>query len=112
MNVAAPPQDPGVRAAVRHRRVRRHRQLGSGSQGPTGQRPLRGFQACLGALTNALASEVGEYGIRVNSIHRHSIGTPMIEREAMAENFSKYPSYLPCFPPMRYSRWARRVRGW
>ncbi|WP_396899781.1 mycofactocin-coupled SDR family oxidoreductase [Mycolicibacterium sp.] len=52
------------------------------------------------ALTNSLALEVGEYGIRVNSIHPYSIDTPMIEPEAMAEVFSKYPSYLHSFAPM------------
>lgn len=52
------------------------------------------------ALTNGLALEVGEYGIRVNSIHPYSIDTPMIEPEAMAEIFTKYPSYLHSFAPM------------
>ncbi|KWX25744.1 NAD-dependent oxidoreductase [Mycolicibacterium wolinskyi] len=52
------------------------------------------------ALTNALALEVGEYGIRVNSIHPYSINTPMIEPEAMAQVFAKYPSYLHSFAPM------------
>lgn len=52
------------------------------------------------ALTNSLALEVGEYGIRVNSIHPYSIDTPMIEPQAMAEVFSKYPSYLHSFAPM------------
>ena len=53
-------------------------------------------------LTNALALEVGEFGIRVNSIHPYSIDTPMIEPEAMAEIFSKYPQYLHSFAPMPY----------
>ncbi|MEZ0050738.1 SDR family mycofactocin-dependent oxidoreductase [Mycobacterium sp. MAA66] len=53
-------------------------------------------------LTNALALEVGEYGIRVNSIHPYSIMTPMIEPEAMAEIFTKYPTYLHSFAPMPY----------
>lgn len=52
------------------------------------------------ALTNGLALEVGEYGIRVNSIHPYSIDTPMIEPEAMAAVFGKYPSYLHSFAPM------------
>jgi SDR family mycofactocin-dependent oxidoreductase len=34
-------------------------------------------------LANALALEVGEFGIRVNSIHPYSVDTQMIEREAM-----------------------------
>ena len=45
------------------------------------------------ALTNSLALEVGEFGIRVNSIHPYSIDTPMIEREAMMELFKNHPSY-------------------
>jgi SDR family mycofactocin-dependent oxidoreductase len=52
------------------------------------------------ALTNALALEVGEYGIRVNSIHPYSIDTPMIEPEAMGAVFAKYPNYLHSFAPM------------
>jgi SDR family mycofactocin-dependent oxidoreductase len=54
------------------------------------------------AITNALALEVGEYGIRVNSIHPYSIGTPMVEPEAMMEVFAKYPTYLHSFAPMPY----------
>ncbi|HEU4363592.1 MAG TPA: mycofactocin-coupled SDR family oxidoreductase [Mycobacterium sp.] len=52
------------------------------------------------ALTNSLALEVGEYGIRVNSIHPYSVGTPMIEPEAMARLFAEHPDYLHSFPPM------------
>ncbi len=52
------------------------------------------------ALTNALALEVGEFGIRVNSIHPYSIDTPMVEREAMMAVFAKHPSYLHSFAPM------------
>jgi len=54
------------------------------------------------ALTNTLALEVGEFGIRVNSIHPYSVDTPMIEPEAMAEIFTKYPGFLHSFPPMPY----------
>ncbi|WP_285029203.1 mycofactocin-coupled SDR family oxidoreductase [Mycolicibacterium sp. lyk4-40-TYG-92] len=53
-------------------------------------------------LANALALEVGEFGIRVNSIHPYSIMTPMIEPEAMGAIFSKYPTYLHSFAPMPY----------
>ncbi|MFL0290354.1 mycofactocin-coupled SDR family oxidoreductase [Mycobacterium sp. SMC-18] len=53
-------------------------------------------------LTNALALEVGEFGIRVNSIHPYSIMTPMIEPEAMGAIFAKYPTYLHSFAPMPY----------
>jgi SDR family mycofactocin-dependent oxidoreductase len=54
------------------------------------------------AITNSLALEVGEYGIRVNSIHPYSIGTPMVEPEAMMEIFGKYPSYIHSFSPMPF----------
>ncbi len=53
-------------------------------------------------LTNALALEVGEFGIRVNSIHPYSIMTPMIEPDAMGAIFAKYPNYLHSFAPMPY----------
>jgi SDR family mycofactocin-dependent oxidoreductase len=54
------------------------------------------------AITNALAIEVGEFGIRVNSIHPYSIDTPMVEPAAMMEIFSKYPAFLHSFKPMPY----------
>ncbi|OBF15955.1 mycofactocin-coupled SDR family oxidoreductase [Mycobacterium kubicae] len=54
----------------------------------------------LTALTNTLAIELGEYGIRVNSIHPYSVETPMIEPEAMMEIFAKHPSFIHSFPPM------------
>lgn len=54
------------------------------------------------AITNALAIEVGEFGIRVNSIHPYSIDTPMVEKEAMIDVFSKWPSFLHSFSPMPY----------
>ncbi|MEH3136681.1 MAG: mycofactocin-coupled SDR family oxidoreductase [Mycolicibacterium neoaurum] len=58
----------------------------------------------LTALTNSLALEVGEFGIRVNSIHPYSIDTPMIEPEAMGAMFAKHPSFLHSFAPMPYHR--------
>lgn len=51
-------------------------------------------------LTNTLALEVGEFGIRVNSIHPYSIDTPMIEREAMMAVFKEHPNFLHSFAPM------------
>lgn len=54
------------------------------------------------AITNSLALEVGEFGIRVNSIHPYSIDTPMVEPEAMMEIFGKYPTYIHSFSPMPY----------
>jgi SDR family mycofactocin-dependent oxidoreductase len=54
----------------------------------------------LTAITNSLALEVGEFGIRVNSIHPYSINTPMVEPDAMMEVFKNYPTYLHSFAPM------------
>ncbi|MGH3562500.1 MAG: mycofactocin-coupled SDR family oxidoreductase [Mycobacterium sp.] len=51
-------------------------------------------------LTNSLALEVGEYGIRVNSIHPYSVDTPMIEPEAMKRVFTAHPNYVHSFAPM------------
>ena len=46
----------------------------------------------LTALTNTLALELGEYGIRVNSINPYSIATPMIQNQAMLGVLSAHPS--------------------
>jgi SDR family mycofactocin-dependent oxidoreductase len=54
----------------------------------------------LTALTNTLAIELGEYGIRVNSIHPYSVDTPMIEPEAMMQIFADHPRFVHSFPPM------------
>ena len=51
-------------------------------------------------LTNALAIELGEFGIRVNSIHPYSIDTPMIEPDLMRKVFAEHPHYVHSFGPM------------
>ena len=56
----------------------------------------------LTALTNSLALEAGEYGIRVNSIHPYSVGTPMIENDSMMGILTEHPSFLHSFAPMPY----------
>ena len=56
----------------------------------------------LTALTNSLALEAGQYGIRVNSIHPYSVATPMTENDAMMWVFAAHPSYLNAFAPMPY----------
>lgn len=56
----------------------------------------------LTSLTNTLALELGEYSIRVNSIHPYSIATPMIQNDAMLKVFGAHPSYLHSFAPMPY----------
>jgi SDR family mycofactocin-dependent oxidoreductase len=51
-------------------------------------------------LTNALAIELGEFAIRVNSIHPYSVDTPMIEPELMMQVFAEHPRYVHSFGPM------------
>lgn len=51
-------------------------------------------------LTNALALEVAEYGIRVNSIHPYAVDTPMAGPEGMSDILTRYPNYLHSFSPM------------
>jgi SDR family mycofactocin-dependent oxidoreductase len=51
-------------------------------------------------LTNALALEAGEYGIRVNSIHPYAVETPMTGLEGMSDIFKRYPNYLHSLSPM------------
>ncbi|MCF6391193.1 mycofactocin-coupled SDR family oxidoreductase [Mycobacterium sp. MBM] len=53
-------------------------------------------------LTNALAIETGEYGIRVNSIHPYSVDTPMVQVAAMTDLFASWPHYLHSFAPMPF----------
>jgi SDR family mycofactocin-dependent oxidoreductase len=52
------------------------------------------------ALTNTLAIELGEYGIRVNSIHPYSVDTPMIEPDLMMQVFADHPHFVHSFGPM------------
>ena len=51
-------------------------------------------------LTNTLAIELGEFGIRVNSIHPYSVDTPMIEPDLMMQVFKEHPHYVHSFGPM------------
>ncbi len=52
------------------------------------------------ALTSSLAIELGEYGIRVNSIHPYAVQTPMVDPESVMGIFEKHPSYLASLPPV------------
>src|SRR6202034_3968207 len=54
----------------------------------------------LTGLTNSLAIELSEFGIRVNSIHPYSVDTPMIEPDLMMQVFAKHPHYIHSFGPM------------
>jgi SDR family mycofactocin-dependent oxidoreductase len=51
-------------------------------------------------ITNSLALELGEYGIRVNSIHPYAVDTAMVQPELMETFFVEHPSYLYAFNPM------------
>jgi SDR family mycofactocin-dependent oxidoreductase len=51
-------------------------------------------------LTNTLALELGEFDIRVNSIHPYSVDTPMIEPELMMQVLAEHPHYVHSFQPM------------
>jgi SDR family mycofactocin-dependent oxidoreductase len=54
----------------------------------------------LTGLTNSLAIELSEFGIRVNSIHPYSVDTPMIEPELMMQVFGEHPHFVHSFGPM------------
>ena len=54
----------------------------------------------LTGLTNSLAIELSEFGIRVNSIHPYSVDTPMIEPELMMQVFREHPHFVHSFGPM------------
>ena len=51
-------------------------------------------------ITNSLALELGEYGIRVNSIHPYAVDTAMVQPELMETFFVEHPSYLYALNPM------------
>ncbi|MCV7027771.1 mycofactocin-coupled SDR family oxidoreductase [Mycobacterium sherrisii] len=53
-------------------------------------------------LTNALAVELGEYSIRVNSVHPYAVSTPMGSSEEMLTFLAEHPSYLHSLSPMPY----------
>jgi SDR family mycofactocin-dependent oxidoreductase len=51
------------------------------------------------ALTNSLAVEVGEFGIRVNSVHPYGTDTPMGNDVSMYEMFAAHQNYIHSFSP-------------
>ncbi|MHC9296316.1 mycofactocin-coupled SDR family oxidoreductase [Mycobacterium sp. LTG2003] len=50
-------------------------------------------------LTNSLAVELGEFGIRVNSIHPYGTDTPMGNDVSMYQVFADHPNYIHSFSP-------------
>jgi SDR family mycofactocin-dependent oxidoreductase len=51
------------------------------------------------ALTNSLAVEVGEFGIRVNSVHPYGTDTPMGNDLSMYQMFADHQTYIHSFSP-------------
>lgn len=51
------------------------------------------------ALTNSLAIELGEYGIRVNSVHPYGTDTDMGNDTSMWQTFADHPNYIHSFSP-------------
>jgi len=50
-------------------------------------------------LTNSLAVELGEFGIRVNSVHPYGTDTPMGNDLSMYQMFADHPTYIHSFSP-------------
>jgi SDR family mycofactocin-dependent oxidoreductase len=50
-------------------------------------------------LTNALAVELGEFGIRVNSIHPYGVDTPMGNDQSMYQILQDHPHYIHSLSP-------------
>jgi SDR family mycofactocin-dependent oxidoreductase len=50
-------------------------------------------------LTNSLAVELGEFGIRVNSVHPYGTDTPMGNDVSMYQVFQDHPHYIHSFSP-------------
>jgi SDR family mycofactocin-dependent oxidoreductase len=50
-------------------------------------------------LTNSLAVELGEFGIRVNSVHPYGTDTPMGNDVSMYEMFAEHPNFIHSYSP-------------
>jgi len=50
-------------------------------------------------LTNSLAVELGEFGIRVNSVHPYGTDTPMGNDLSMYQMFSEHPHFIHSYSP-------------
>jgi NAD(P)-dependent dehydrogenase (short-subunit alcohol dehydrogenase family) len=50
-------------------------------------------------LTNSLAVELGEYGIRVNSVHPYGTDTPMGNDVSMYQMFADHQRFIHSFSP-------------
>ena len=51
------------------------------------------------ALTNSLAIELGEFGIRVNSVHPYGTDTPMGNDLSMYTMFAEHPHFIHSYSP-------------
>ena len=66
----------------------------SGSKSLPGQAHYSAAKHGAVGLTKTAAIELGEYGIRVNSIHAWGVATPMAAEDAnMAKLFTDHPNY-------------------
>ena len=50
-------------------------------------------------LTNSLAIELGEYDIRVNSVHTYGVDTPLGHDPSLYTTFERFPRYAYSFSP-------------
>jgi NAD(P)-dependent dehydrogenase (short-subunit alcohol dehydrogenase family) len=62
-------------------------------------RPLLRKQIGVVGLTNSLAVELGEFGIRVNSVHPYGTDTPMGNDLSLYQVFQDHPHYIHSFSP-------------
>ncbi|MFZ3393756.1 mycofactocin-coupled SDR family oxidoreductase [Rhodococcus sp. BL-253-APC-6A1W] len=51
-------------------------------------------------ITQAAAKELGEFNIRVNSIHPYGVKTPMGTDQGSLKMFERFPGWLPNFAPI------------
>ncbi|MBM7459889.1 mycofactocin-coupled SDR family oxidoreductase [Rhodococcus coprophilus] len=51
-------------------------------------------------ITQAAAKELGEFNIRVNSIHPYGVKTPMGTDQGSLKMFERFPAWLPNFAPI------------
>jgi SDR family mycofactocin-dependent oxidoreductase len=72
----------------------------AGLRAMPGNSPYSASKHGVVALANSLALELGEFGIRVNSIHPYAVDTAMGEPGKMAEFFAKHPDFAHSLKPM------------
>ena len=81
------------------RRVDHRDQLGGGIKAVPGCGHYCASKFGVVGLTNSLAVELGEFGIRVNSVHPYGTDTPMGNDASMWQMFADHPNYIHSFSP-------------